>query len=147
MLTEARTFVSTFTLPSRIWFDKGVKKIEALAPPGVEKDAITSELNYITDRKTKKGWGSIDERDAETTLGLRPIDRGNDDQSLSLAKDIADPRRPSYVVINVNTGETETTLMGHEDLVCGNCMYTSNPGMQISLNRHKCAETRINMRR
>ena len=40
-------------------FDKGVRKIEALAPPGVEREAITAELNYITDRKTRaSGWGT-----------------------------------------------------------------------------------------
>jgi len=85
-------------------FDKGVRKIEALAPPGVEREAITAELNYITDRKTRaSGWGDVSERNAEETLGLRPVDRDNGGQALSVAKDSTDAYKPTYVVINVNT--------------------------------------------
>ncbi|MBT6177145.1 MAG: hypothetical protein HOI23_07840 [Deltaproteobacteria bacterium] len=85
-------------------FDKGVRKIEALAPPGVEREAITAELNYITDRKTRaSGWGNVSEGNAEETLGLRPVDRDNGGQALSLAKDSVDSFKPKYVVINVNT--------------------------------------------
>jgi hypothetical protein len=83
-------------------FDEGVEKIAALAPEGFERDSITKELNYITDRKTKYGWGNVNERNAESTLKLRVIDRGNDNQPLSLTKDSTNPRDPRYVILNVN---------------------------------------------
>ncbi len=83
-------------------FDEGVEKIAALAPEGFERDSITKELNYITDRKSKYGWGNVNERNAESTLQLRAIDRGNDNQAISLTKDSTNPRDPRYVVLNVN---------------------------------------------
>lgn len=95
-------------------FDKGVRKIEALAPPGVEREAITSELNYITDRKTRaSGWGNVSERNAEETLGLRPVDRGNDDQALSLAKDSTNGSTPTYVIINVQSDGLSEAMAEH----------------------------------
>ena len=83
-------------------FDKGLKKLEALAPPGFERDNITHELNYIIDRKSQFGQGPINERNAETTLHLRPVDRDNDNQAISVATDSTNPQRPTYVLINVN---------------------------------------------
>jgi hypothetical protein len=83
-------------------FDTGVRKLAAIAPKGIERDNIRHEVNYITDRKTQHGYGPVNERDAEVTLRLRAIDRGNNNQAISLAKDSQNPLKPVYVVININ---------------------------------------------
>jgi hypothetical protein len=85
-------------------FDDGVRALRDLAPAGRARDSIESVLNYIVDRKTTRSGSSIDERNAEHSLGLRVIDRGNDGQSVSLKDSFfSDPRNPEYVVMNVAT--------------------------------------------
>ncbi|MED5463221.1 MAG: hypothetical protein VX699_01100 [Myxococcota bacterium] len=85
-------------------FDGGVRKMAALAPKGIARDAITQELNYITDRKTQLDSDYLREWDAEQTLLLRPIDRDNDNQALSLAANSV-PGRPQYVLLNVASAD------------------------------------------
>ncbi len=93
-------------------FDRGVQKMAALAPKGIARDAITGELNYITDRKTQLDSDYLREWDAEQTLLLRPIDRDNNNQALSLAA-TSSGRRPRYVLLNVTTTGLPEALHQH----------------------------------
>jgi len=136
-------------------FDKGLKKLEALAPPGFERENITHELNYVIDRKSKFGQGAINERNAETTLSLRPVDRDNDNQAISLATDSTNPQHPTYVVINVNKdglpeGMEEfagkAVIRGAE----GFCFDKSDDLIPAELNEHlseKSASSNLGLRR
>jgi hypothetical protein len=93
-------------------FDKGVRKLAETASED-NRASIDNVLNYITDRKTHRGHGAIDERNLEETIRLRVVDRGHDGQALSLAKDSNDPFNPNYVVINVATENLPAALQDH----------------------------------
>ncbi|MDP7038200.1 MAG: hypothetical protein QGI45_03515, partial [Myxococcota bacterium] len=99
--------------PYRTPFDKGVRKLMDLESSDEAKSSIENLLNYVTDRKTTKSGSSIEERDLEKTIGLRPVDRENGEQTLSLAKDATNPLSPSYVVINVKANGLPDALSEH----------------------------------
>lgn len=100
-------------------FDRGVRLLAELAKEGVERGQIENLLAYVTDRKTVRGWGSVDERDGEVSLGLRAIDRGNGGQTLSLAKGSNNMLRPQYAVMNVG----KTGLPQGQEQHAGKAVY------------------------